>query len=268
MKIKKSTKEQAELQHEFKVNRFLWQFAGDYMIAKKGNALDKFWPQLPSILKKYDTINPAGRRSPPVLAANAASSIKATSGDVQRTAVKTPAMKNVPPSLPPAKPIAPPPPSSAIPPNVPRASVAPSKPPKVTSAIHVPAAPSSALPRPAGTPSALPPRVQPKNDKQSAIAPPPTEAEAGPSRPRDRTLSAIGGSDSSYSSPLTSPTLQKTLKEQGYNPTIIKAVRPNLKRPREEESSGESDAEFLPTIHVKGKTKSTVKHDGPGKSKK
>lgn len=62
MRLKKETKQNAELQQEFAVTRFLWEFATKWHHAKTSNQMDQFWLGVKNSLYHYDKENPEGRR--------------------------------------------------------------------------------------------------------------------------------------------------------------------------------------------------------------
>ncbi|KAF8811077.1 hypothetical protein BYT27DRAFT_7253207, partial [Phlegmacium glaucopus] len=61
----RTTTDNAELQHEFQVMRFLWRFADVYQGARRAQGLDGvFWDGLAQVLKDFDAKYPTAHRTP------------------------------------------------------------------------------------------------------------------------------------------------------------------------------------------------------------
>ena len=65
MRIRRETADNAELQRELKVSRYLWIFAEQWHRAKTSNDLDGFWPRVRTYMETFDNKTPNGRRIPP-----------------------------------------------------------------------------------------------------------------------------------------------------------------------------------------------------------
>ena len=61
MKIRFTTFENAELQQEFSVPRYVWEFAEGFIPAKKEGKLVRFWGETATKLKEFDEKNPTSR---------------------------------------------------------------------------------------------------------------------------------------------------------------------------------------------------------------
>ena len=59
------TKQNAKLQKEFQVTRYIWTFAEQWCTAKKADLLAILWVGLREQLQKYNQRNPSGQQIPP-----------------------------------------------------------------------------------------------------------------------------------------------------------------------------------------------------------
>lgn len=62
MRIRKDTRDNDNIQREFKVTRFLWDFARKWHTSNKANKLDAFWAEVRTTLNDFDDKNPGAQR--------------------------------------------------------------------------------------------------------------------------------------------------------------------------------------------------------------
>jgi hypothetical protein len=284
MRTKRETKQNPDLQNEFKTTRFLWHLAESWFRAKKENTLDIFWTGLENMLKEYDTKNPTGRRNTIGKHTATLNEPSATSKVSPATMKKPSAILNEPSAI-----------LTNESPAILNEQSAMNKPSAIlnlsgtTPVKQGPREPERSatrprLPKPSGDPSstvltpspsvagAQPPTVtrpvpsmaeagpsRPRPPTPSATRPVPSMAEAGPSRPRVPTSSSTSSLTTGYS---TSSTLRAILNENGYVPLrITPAFSKSKSKIRPAKLSGNSD--YLPSIQVKHENKGTRKRKQP-----